>query len=171
MFKALFSLTTVLDETLDEQRKQGCTTYKTPRVHHQSPTLIMTNPVVHPLSITGLSVSSLAQLTTIPQHFTHFSPSVPAGQRHCGTGRVTPEREPDLGEREDASGVCKNATLRTVKFRKDPRLTIEDLEETGGLRDIDKVVVGRKASKKHKSKKEGGRGPKGMLWDEVKERA
>ncbi|KAF7663877.1 hypothetical protein LDENG_00199410 [Lucifuga dentata] len=147
--------------------------------------------LIHSLSVSGLSAASLAQLTMTPQHFTHFSASVSTGQRHHvgarhGTSRedrdggsVMLEREHDFSDmgnqervrrleeereqKEEASGIHKDAALRTYKFPKDPRLRNEDLEETGSLLDIDKVVIGKKASKKHKSKRESG--PKGMLWD------
>lgn len=52
-------------------------------------------------------------------------------------------------ETEDASGVHRQ---RTVEFEDDPHLRSQEVEETEGLHDIEKVVMGRKASKKHKSK-------------------
>ncbi|XP_076016818.1 glucocorticoid modulatory element-binding protein 1-like isoform X2 [Genypterus blacodes] len=158
----------MLGETLDEHRRQG---YKSTRPHHHAPSLLLTHPAIQPLSVAALSASSLAQLTTIPPHFAHFSPSVP-GRRHRGTGVVTPEREAELGEREDdASGMCRNATPRAVKLGKDLRLIGEDFEETGSFHDIEKLVAGRKGSKKHRSKREGGSVRRGTLWQEVKERA
>lgn len=52
-------------------------------------------------------------------------------------------------EKEDASGIHQQ---RTVEFQDDPHLRSQEAEETEGLHDIGKVVVGRKVSKKHKSK-------------------
>lgn len=54
-------------------------------------------------------------------------------------------------EGEDSSGVHKKPAQRTVKYQ-DPHLKSEVVEEEEGLYDIKKVVIGRKSSKKHKSK-------------------
>lgn len=135
---------------------------------------VKTSPVIQPLSATGLSAAAYAQLTINPQLFTLFPGST--GQRHhARAGRMDRdgynallEREQELGETgnqdklcrlgqegvegEDTSGIHKEPVLRTVKFEEDHHLRIEEVEETEGLHDIEKVVLGRKASKKHKSK-------------------
>ncbi|XP_028435397.1 glucocorticoid modulatory element-binding protein 1 isoform X1 [Perca flavescens] len=135
---------------------------------------VKTSPVIQPLSATGLSAAAYAQLTINPQLFSLFPGST--GQRHhARAGRMDRdgynallEREQELGETgnqdklcrlgqegvegEDTSGIHKEPVLRTVKFEEDHHLRIEEVEETEGLRDIEKVVLGRKASKKHKSK-------------------
>ncbi|XP_078027988.1 glucocorticoid modulatory element-binding protein 1-like isoform X2 [Epinephelus lanceolatus] len=178
----------VLDESLEERRKQGCdksTSYKIQSLKHLRPhrhnlsnsqthnmlSSVKTSPVIQPLSVTSLSVAPYAQLTINPQLFTHFSTS--AGQRHhAGAGRMdrdthntTLERECELGENqeklrrlgqagvegEDTSGIHKEPGQRTVKFQGDPHLRSEDVDETKSLQGIEKVVTGRKASKKHKS--------------------
>uniref|UniRef100_A0A8C9Z719 SAND domain-containing protein n=1 Tax=Sander lucioperca TaxID=283035 RepID=A0A8C9Z719_SANLU len=135
---------------------------------------VKTSPVIQPLSATGLSAAAYAQLTINPQLFTLFHGST--GQRHhARAGRMDRdgynaplEREHELGETrnqdklcrlgqegvegEDTSGIHKEPVQRTVKFEEDHHLRIEEVEETEGLHDIEKVVSGRKASKKHKSK-------------------
>lgn len=55
-------------------------------------------------------------------------------------------------EKKDASGIHKEPGQRTVKSEEEPYLRSEETDETEGLCDIEKVVLGRKASKKHKSK-------------------
>lgn len=166
---------------LEERRKQGCdksTSYKTlsskhlrPQRHSQTHNLlspIKTSPVIQqPLSVTALPAASLLNIS--PELFTHFSAST--GQRlHAGAGRAdrdghdaTLEREHEFGEmgnqekggveeERDTSGIHTEPGQRTVKFQEDPQLRSEEVEETEGLHDIEKVVIGRKASKKHKSK-------------------
>ncbi|XP_037641715.1 glucocorticoid modulatory element-binding protein 1-like isoform X1 [Sebastes umbrosus] len=170
----------VLDEILEERRKQGCdksTSYKTLSLKHLRPqrhnpsnsrllSPVKTSPVIQPLSVTGLCAASYAQL------FTHFSAST-GQRRHIGVGRTDgdghDDGEHELGETgkreklrrlvqdgveggEDTSGIHKEPGQRTVKFHEDPHLRGEDVEETEGLHDIEKVVIGRKVSKKHKSK-------------------
>ncbi|KAK5862507.1 hypothetical protein PBY51_017896 [Eleginops maclovinus] len=111
-----------------------------------------------------LSAAPHAQLTINPQLFNYFPAST--GQRHHAEAvrmdrdghDTTLERECELGklgqegvEGEHPSGVHKKPAQRTVKYQ-DPHLRSEDLEEKEGLCDIQKVVIGRKSSKKHKSK-------------------
>lgn len=134
---------------------------------------VKTSPVIQPLSVAGLSTASYAQLAINPQLFTHFSAS--NGQRHHAGARradrddhsATLERERELSEmvnqklhrlrqdaveKKDSSGIHKEPGQRTVKSEEDPYLRSEEIDETEGLRDVEKVVLGRKASKKHKSK-------------------
>lgn len=54
-------------------------------------------------------------------------------------------------EKEEASRIHKTGQ-RTVKFQEDPILISEEVEERERLYDIEKVVVGRKSSKKYTSK-------------------
>lgn len=181
----------MFDEILEDGRTQGCdksASYKIQSLKHLRPqrhnpsnnqthnllSPVKTIPVIQPLSVTGLSAASYAQLTINPQLFAHFSAST--GQRHHpGAGRrdrdgrsATLEREHELSEtgnqeklhrlgqegveKEDTSGIHKELGQRTVKFQEDPLLRSEEVEESEGLHDIVKVVIGRKASKKHKSK-------------------
>ncbi|KAM3873407.1 glucocorticoid modulatory element-binding protein 1-like [Diretmus argenteus] len=189
----------VLDETLEEQRRQSydknspykTTSSKRPRLHRHSRSTrqaqsrhqasqnllspITTSPLIQPLTVTGLSVASLAQLTTDPQLFTHFSASISAGQRHHagvlhGADRMdrdgqsaTPESEhvenqesihrlrQERVEKEDTSRIHSDLVLGTVGSREeDCTLRGEEVEETGRLHD--EVVVWRKASRKHKTR-------------------
>lgn len=55
-------------------------------------------------------------------------------------------------DKEDASGTHKELGQRTVQFQPDPHFRSEGVEGTEGMHDIEKVVIGRKASKKHKIK-------------------
>uniref|UniRef100_A0A3Q1GNL6 Glucocorticoid modulatory element-binding protein 1-like n=1 Tax=Acanthochromis polyacanthus TaxID=80966 RepID=A0A3Q1GNL6_9TELE len=136
---------------------------------------VKTSSVIQPLSVPGLSAASYAQLTINPQLFTHFSALT--GQHHrAGAGRTdrdghgaTLEREYEISEagnqekvhrlgqtgseKKDTSGIHKEPGQReTVKFREDSGIRSDAAEETEGLHDIEKVIIGRKASKKHKSK-------------------
>ncbi|KAM9353631.1 glucocorticoid modulatory element-binding protein 1-like [Symphorus nematophorus] len=171
-----------MDEILEDRRKPGCdksTSYKIKSLKHLRPqhhnpsnsqTHNLLSPVIQPLSVTGLSSTPYTQLTINPQLFNHFSATT--GQRHhAGAGRTDRdglEREHELSEmgdqeklhrlreegveKEDASGKHKEPGQRTVQFEEEPHLRSEEAEETGGFHDIETVVIGRKASKKHKSK-------------------
>ncbi|XP_056236803.1 glucocorticoid modulatory element-binding protein 1-like isoform X3 [Seriola aureovittata] len=113
--------------------------------------------------------ASYAQLTINPQLFTHFSAST--GQHHhidrdsqstmlqrnhehseTGSQEKVHQRGREGAEKEDTSGIYKEPGQRNVKSREDPHLKSEEEEEAEGLHDIEKVIIGRKASKKHKSK-------------------
>ncbi|XP_027142606.1 glucocorticoid modulatory element-binding protein 1 isoform X2 [Larimichthys crocea] len=129
---------------------------------------IKMNPLIQSLSVAGLSAASYAQLTINPQLFTHLS--VSTGQlHHTRVGRTDGHSamlERELGEtgtkeklhrvkqedleKEEASRIHKSGQ-RTVKFHEDPYLS-EEVEERERFRDIERVVVGRKSTKKHKSK-------------------
>ncbi len=180
-----------MDEIFKDRRKQGCdksTSYKIkslkrlrPQCHqpsnsqlHNLLSPIKMRPMIQPLSVSGLSAASYAQLTINPQLLAHLSASTgqchPAGagdtekDGHSGTLETELElsetrnqeelhrlRQEDVKE-EGASGVHKEPGQRTVRLQEEPHLRNEEGEETDGLHDIEKVVVGRKASKKHKSK-------------------
>ncbi|XP_075965757.1 glucocorticoid modulatory element-binding protein 1-like isoform X2 [Anarhichas minor] len=179
----------VSDEILEEWRRQGrdeSTSHTTLSMKHLRPqhhnpsnsqthnllSPVKASPMIQPLSVTGLSAASYAQLTINPQLFAHFSAStvqrhhIRAGRRDGDHHDATLERERELsetGNREKLrrlvqEGVEGEDTLdihkgqRTVKYQEDPHLRSEQVEETEGLYVIDKVVIGRKASKKHKSK-------------------
>lgn len=182
----------MLDEILAERRKQGCdkstsTSYKIESLKHlrpqrhnpsNSPTRnllspVITSPVIQPLSVTGVSSASCAQLTINPQLLTHFFASTDQ-RHHVGAGRdrdghsVMLEREHKLSEtgnqeklhrlgqesveKDYTSGIHKEPGRRVAKFQEDARRRREEAEKTEGLDDIEKVIIGRKASKKHKSK-------------------
>lgn len=192
-----FWLFLVLDEILEDQRKQGrdkstphnIKSFKhlRPQSHNlsnsQSHSLlssVKTSPVIQPLSVAGLSTASYAQLALHPQLFTHLSAS--NGQRHAGASSkdrddhsAMLEREHELVNREklhrlrqeavekkDVSEIHKDPGQRTVKSENDPYLKSEEIDETGGFHGTEKVVIGRKALKKHKSKWERDN-LKGML--------
>ncbi|KAM7420504.1 hypothetical protein PAMA_014966 [Pampus argenteus] len=133
---------------------------------------ITSSPVMQPLSVLGLSAASYAQLTINSHPFTHFSAS--GGQRpHAAAGRVdrdgrsaTLEVEHELCEagsqvkvhrlgqemvmKKETSGIHKEPGQRTVQD--DPHLRGEAVQETESLHDTDKLVLGKKASKKDKIK-------------------
>lgn len=54
--------------------------------------------------------------------------------------------------RKEVSGIRREPGQRTVKSDEDLYPRSEETDETRGLRDFEKIVSGRKASKKHKSK-------------------
>lgn len=77
------------------------------------------------------------------------------------------EREPQLSEmvnqrlhrlRQEAADkkevptIHKEPVPRTVKSDGDPYLRSEETDDMEGIHDIEKMVLGRKVSKKHKSK-------------------
>ncbi|XP_042280294.1 glucocorticoid modulatory element-binding protein 1-like [Thunnus maccoyii] len=135
---------------------------------------VITSPVIQPRSVLGLSAASFAQITMNPRHFTHFSAS--GGQRHHAAGgrmdrddrSTTLEMEHELCEtgkrekvhrlgqemvkKEKTSGIHKEPRQRTVMIQEDPHLRNEVVEETESLYDTEKLVLGKKASKKHKIK-------------------
>ncbi|XP_034552820.1 glucocorticoid modulatory element-binding protein 1-like isoform X2 [Notolabrus celidotus] len=168
----------VLDDILEDQRKQSydkCS-YKIHSLKHlrqqrhnlpnsQTHNLlspVKTSPGIQPPA-SALSAASYAQLNINPHIFTHSSTSTSRGY-HAGAGRTDRgghgarlEREQELGEmanrerfhtrgREETSGIHKEPGQRTIK------LQAEEGEETAGLHEIEKVVIGGKVSKKHKSK-------------------
>ncbi|XP_030604879.1 glucocorticoid modulatory element-binding protein 1-like [Archocentrus centrarchus] len=135
---------------------------------------VKTATVIQPHSVTGLCAASCTHLAINPQLFAHFSAFT--GQRHhAGSSRTdrdvksgTLEGEQEISEadnqekfhrpgqegnkRKDTSGIHKEPGQRSVKFWGDSRVRSEGNEATEGLRDIEKMIMGRKASKKHKSK-------------------
>uniref|UniRef100_UPI0037E85C24 glucocorticoid modulatory element-binding protein 1-like isoform X2 n=1 Tax=Semicossyphus pulcher TaxID=241346 RepID=UPI0037E85C24 len=171
----------VLDDILEDQRKQGydkCPSYKIHSLKHLrqqrhnqlnllSP--VKTSPGIQPLSVTGLSAGSYAQLAINPQVFTHSFASTGRGYR-AGAGRTDRDgqsagmkREQEISDmenqqkchrqgQEESSGIHKEPGQRTIKFQKGPHLNREEKEEAEELHDIEKVVIGGKVSKKHKSK-------------------
>ena len=155
----------VLDGILEEQRRKVCdksTSLKLLRRqrHNNCQTQNVLSPVktvIQPLSVLGLSASSSAHL------FTHFSASTGL---HLPTkaGRMDSDRDHELGEMrsqrkvhqrgqegtENASGIFKEPGLRTGMSREGLHLRSQEEEES--LHEIQKVIIGRKSSKKHKSK-------------------
>ncbi|KAM4633035.1 glucocorticoid modulatory element-binding protein 1-like isoform 2-T2 [Polymixia lowei] len=175
------SYTTVSSKRL-RPHHQGPSTSQTQSQHKASQNIlspVTTSAVVQSLTVTGLSLASLAQLTTSPQHFTHFPASVSAGQRHnagllheaVGMDEVgqsaTVETEDEVREmgnqervhrpgqgrmeKRNTSEICKDIALRTLGTgEEDCRLRREEVEESEKLHDIDQVVVRKRASKKYK---------------------
>lgn len=181
----------MLDEIFEEPgRKPGFekrTSYKKASLKHlrsqrQNPSNnrthnvlspVKTSPVSQPLSVTGLSAASFAQLNINPQLITQFSASTGLHyhmdkdsqstmlQRHHEVCDMrSQEKVHQLGEEgenveeeeEDTSGIYKEPGQRTAKSREASHLRSEEVDEAEGLHDIEKVMVGRKASKKQKSK-------------------
>ncbi|KAM6935684.1 glucocorticoid modulatory element-binding protein 1-like [Lycodopsis pacificus] len=169
----------VSDDILEERRRQGrdeTTSHKTLSMKHLRPqhhnpsnsqthnlrSPVKASPMIQPLSVTGLSAASYAHFSasTVQRHH------IRAGRRDGDHHDATLVRERELSETgnqeklrrlvqegvegEDALDIHKGQ--RTVKYQEDPHLRSEQVEETEGLYVIDKVVIGRKASKKHKSK-------------------
>lgn len=166
-------------EPVDEWRKRGrdkstSSKHFRPQRHNlfnsQSQNMrspVRTSSMHQPLSPTGPSAASYAQLSISPQPFIHFSAS--AGRHHhTSAGRVsrdgpsiileTLSKEQlhqlgqDLIEKGDNAGGYKEPGQRTDMSRVAPQLRSEEVEEAEGLCDIERVITGRKASKKHKSK-------------------
>nr|XP_020511883.1 glucocorticoid modulatory element-binding protein 1-like [Labrus bergylta] len=171
----------VLEDILEDQRKQSfnkCPSMK--HIRHpchnssnsQSHNLlspIKTSLGIQPLSVSGLSAASYTQLAIDPQVFTHSSAS--AGRVHCaGVGRIDRdcqsaelERDQELSEmgkrkklhrrvQEETSGIHKEPGQRTIRFHTDSHPGSRAGEETEGLHDIEKVVIGEKISKEQRSK-------------------
>ncbi|XP_068426698.1 glucocorticoid modulatory element-binding protein 1-like [Clinocottus analis] len=132
---------------------------------------VRTRPPPQPLCVTGLSAAAYAQLTINPQLFTHFSAStvqrhhIRAGRTDKGGHDAPLKRELEFGETgkrrrlvqegvegEDTLDIHKEHGQRTVKSPLLSHVRNEEREEREGLYVFDKVVIGRKASKKHKSK-------------------
>ncbi|KAG7242203.1 hypothetical protein INR49_024249, partial [Caranx melampygus] len=127
---------------------------------------VKTGPVTRPLSVTSLSAASYAQLTINPQLITQFSAST--GQhRHMdkdsqstmlqrdhevceSRSQEKVHQQGEEEEEEDTSGIYKEPGQRTAKSREASHLRSEEHEEAEGFEDIEKVMKGRKASKKQK---------------------
>ncbi|KAM9852145.1 glucocorticoid modulatory element-binding protein 1-like [Aulostomus maculatus] len=162
-----------LEDILEERRKQVCvknTAYK-PQKHlrpqrpnpsnSQTQNLlspIISNSVISPLSVMGLSAAPYSQLAVNPQHASsHFSAS--SGQLHragkgeekkhelCETGKHEKlhRRGQEMTKKEETSEMHQDVG------QQDPLLVSEDIEDIESLHDIEKVVFERKASKKHKT--------------------
>lgn len=177
----------MLDEILGQQKKQSCNksaSHKKSSSKHLRPQSqsnshnllpsVKTSSVIQPLSPTGLSAASYAQLTINPRLFNHFSNIVGqrlrarADRKDRDCHSATLEREQEIneagnqdeacrmgqgrGEKEDTSGIHKEPGLRTGEFQDDSPIRSEEVEETERLHDIEQMIIGRKASKKHKSK-------------------
>ncbi|XP_042084988.1 glucocorticoid modulatory element-binding protein 1 isoform X2 [Haplochromis burtoni] len=141
--------------------------------HPQSPLpSVKSATAIQPHSITGLCAASYPHLTINPQLFAHFS-AYTSQRCHAETGRTdrdvhsaTLEGDREISEadnqekfhglgregnkRKDTSGIHKEPGQGSVKFWEGSHVRRD--EATEGLHDIEKVIMGRKASKKHKSK-------------------
>ncbi|XP_059194476.1 glucocorticoid modulatory element-binding protein 1-like [Centropristis striata] len=160
-----------LDEILEERRKQSCDkniSYKLQSSKHLQPqrqnpsnshnllSPVRTSRVIQPL----LSALPYAQLAINPQLFTLFPAST--GQRHQAGDELAETgnqeklcrlgQEVEVEEGQDSSGVQREPGQRTVRFQEEPHFREEEVEETESLHEVERVVIGRKASKKHKSK-------------------
>lgn len=168
-----------MDEILEDQRKQGRVKMKSfkhagPECHgpsnkRQSHNLlphVKTSPGVQPPFVAGLPAASYAHLPINPQLFARSSASDGPQQHHGDRGAML-EREPQLSEmvnqrlrrlRQEAADkkevptIHKEPIQRTVKSDGEPYLRSEETDDTEGVHDIEKMVLGRKVSKKHKSK-------------------
>lgn len=133
-----------------------------------------TSQMIQALSPTGSNAASYAQLGINPHLFTPFSGStghhyhtsaggmirygrssaLERNREHGGTG--SQEKPHQLGqevvEKDDTTGSYREPGQRINKSQVTPQLGSEEAEETEGLCDIERVIIGRKASKKHKSK-------------------
>ncbi|CAN9513968.1 unnamed protein product [Ophioblennius macclurei] len=127
---------------------------------------IKNNTVIQPLSVSGLPAASYAQLFSAfaGQHLYNTGADKTDGDSQSAVleresesseaGR--PEKVHRLGQQDndkkDTSGIHKEPRQRTVKFQQDSHISSEETGETERLDDIGKVIIGRKSSKKHKSK-------------------
>lgn len=134
---------------------------------------VKTATMIQPHSVTGLCGASYTHLAINPQLFAHFS-AFTGQRRHIGASRTdgdvqsaTPEGEQEISEADDqetfhrpgregnrrkGTGVPKEAGQRSVKVWGKRHVRSEEDEATEGSHDIEKMIMGRKASKKHKSK-------------------
>lgn len=138
----------VLDEILDEQRKRG---------HVKSASCRM-KPLKQPgpLSHSEQKKSSelLAQVTSIPGMQPLFAAALSTSSfTQLPTNPQRHHRVRGAGEsRKEVSGIRRELGQRTVRSEEDLHLRSEETEETCSVRDIEKILIGRKVSKKHKSK-------------------
>ncbi|XP_058502884.1 glucocorticoid modulatory element-binding protein 1-like [Solea solea] len=141
-----------------------------PQKHSQTQNVlspVKESPVIHAFSFAGLSAAAYAQLSINPQLFTHFSAS--SGKHHqTREDRRGRHRKHEISEMEsqeklhqwgqervekqETSGIYKDPGQRTGKPCENLHLTIQEEEEKEGLRDFEKVMIGKKSSKKNKSK-------------------
>lgn len=134
-----------MDEILDDQRKLGrvksdicrMKPFKHSVSQDKRPGLdllsqVRPGPGVHPPFAAALSTSSLAQLPIDPQ--LHVAARAAADRR------------------KEVPGIHREPGQRTLKPEEDLYLSSEEAAEKRGVRDIEKMVSGRKASKKHRSK-------------------
>lgn len=138
----------VLDEILDDQRKQGrmksvscrMKPFKQPgplchseqNKSNELLSQVRPSPGIQPPFAAALSSSSFAQLPINP----------PLHARVRGA----------VGNRKEGSGIRRELGHRTVKSDEELHLRSEEAGETCSVRDIEKIFIGRKVSKKHKSK-------------------
>lgn len=127
---------------------------------------VKTSPGIQPSFVAGLPAASYTQLPINPQLLAHSSASDGQQQHHLDRGAML-ERESQLSQmvnqrlhslRQEAADkkevptVHKEPMQRTVKLDGDPYLRSEETDDMEGVHDIEKMVLGRKVSKKHKSK-------------------
>lgn len=133
-----------------------------------------TRPMIQALAPMGSSTASYAQHSINPQLLTLFSPSaawqyrtgadgvIRDGRRaklerknhkHDGTGSQGKLHQlgPEAVENDDTTGSCREPGWRISESQVAPQLRSEEATETKSLCDIERVIIGRKASKKQKS--------------------
>lgn len=141
--------------------------------NHSLLSIVKSGSVIQPLSLAGLSAAPYSQLTINHQLFTHFSAS--NGQHNnTGASRTNKHDHSTIleGGREFSQLVNQERILRlrqeavensvseihkgpghtTVKCVEDPRDRVVGTSDTGRLHASERVVSGRKVSKKHKVK-------------------
>ncbi|XP_018542369.1 glucocorticoid modulatory element-binding protein 1 [Lates calcarifer] len=170
----------VLDEILEERRRQACdkstshkssSKYLQPQRHNSQTQNVLspvkTSPVIQPLSVTGLSAAAYAQLTINPQLFAHFSASTSQHNPRPGlelqsaalernhelSNKKVHQQEQEDVETEDTLEIYKEPGERTATSQEDAHLRSQEEEQTERFHDIGRVIIGRKASKKHKKRR------------------
>ncbi|XP_028985176.1 glucocorticoid modulatory element-binding protein 1-like isoform X2 [Betta splendens] len=167
----------VLNETLEDQRKQGCeksTSSKHARPQHQNPSKSRahhmlppgrTRPVVQALAPTASSTAPHAQLSITPQLATLFPASAGRPHRTGADGMIRDDRNAKLERKNHkhegtgspgnphhgTTGSCREPGRRISESQVAPQLRSEEAKKTKSLCDIERVIIGRKASKKQKS--------------------
>ncbi|XP_004560035.2 glucocorticoid modulatory element-binding protein 1 [Maylandia zebra] len=168
-------------QSCDKGTSKKAASLKHPRTQRKSKTSshpqsslpsVKSATAIQPHSITGLCAASYPHLTINPQLFAHFS-AYTSQRCHAETGRTdrdvhsaTLEGDREISEadnqeefhglgregnkRKDTSGIHKEPRQGSVKFWEGSHVRRDEVTE--GLHDIEKVIMGRKASKKHKSK-------------------
>lgn len=147
-FFSIFLYLIVLDEILDDQRKQGRIKSTSCRMKpFKQP-----DPLCH--SEQNKSSELLSQVRPSPGIQPPFA--APLSSSSFGQLPINPQLHARvrgaLENRKEASGIRRELGQRTVKLNEDLHLRSEETGEACSVRDIEKMVIGRKVSKKHKSK-------------------
>lgn len=148
--KGIFSLLLyfpVLDELLDDQRKQGRIKSATCRM----------KPLKQPDPLSHSEEKRSSELLSPVRPRLGIQPLFAAAPSQSVTQLpIDPQRHVKVrgaGEnRKEVSGTRRELGQRTVKSDEGFHLRSEETDETCSVRDIEKIFMGRKVSKKHKSK-------------------